>query len=30
MNYPDEWENYRTQQQNPHYDEIVKRLSFIE
>ena len=29
MNYPDEWENYRTQQQNPHYDEIVKKLSFI-
>ena len=29
MNYPDEWKNYRTQPQIPHYDEIVKRPSFI-
>lgn len=29
MNYPDEWKNYRTEPVIPHYDEIVKRPSFI-
>ena len=28
MNYPDEWKNYRTQPQIPHYEDTVKRTSF--
>lgn len=29
MNYPDEWGSYQAEPKIPHYDEIVKRPSFI-